>query len=178
MANSSRLHQEYLVRGMFVLCYRNLILFFMVPELSFYIPRCAHSIPSLVWSVAFIVPTEPLLCKFADGGQKKRQNQGKYLQNGRPWARDGETVSYSLSLKWTCCFDMTLQSFEFDHFRSALADCECTLHRCLYDLTGSELRIVFLGRNDACIWPHSLTKWVSDRHGLTENSPSPPGKQQ
>uniref|UniRef100_A0A3Q3XN82 RRM domain-containing protein n=1 Tax=Mola mola TaxID=94237 RepID=A0A3Q3XN82_MOLML len=28
------------------------------------------------------VPTEPLLCKFADGGQKKRQNQGKYLQNG------------------------------------------------------------------------------------------------
>uniref|UniRef100_A0A7N8YAX7 RNA binding motif, single stranded interacting protein 2a n=1 Tax=Mastacembelus armatus TaxID=205130 RepID=A0A7N8YAX7_9TELE len=29
------------------------------------------------------VPTEPLLCKFADGGQKKRQNQGKYLQNGR-----------------------------------------------------------------------------------------------
>uniref|UniRef100_A0A8C5HIQ4 RNA-binding motif, single-stranded-interacting protein 2-like n=1 Tax=Gouania willdenowi TaxID=441366 RepID=A0A8C5HIQ4_GOUWI len=31
------------------------------------------------------VPIEPLLCKFADGGQKKRQNQGKYLQNGRPW---------------------------------------------------------------------------------------------
>uniref|UniRef100_A0A673FZE0 RNA-binding motif, single-stranded-interacting protein 2-like n=1 Tax=Sinocyclocheilus rhinocerous TaxID=307959 RepID=A0A673FZE0_9TELE len=29
------------------------------------------------------VPTEPLLCKFADGGQKKRQNQAKYLQNGR-----------------------------------------------------------------------------------------------
>uniref|UniRef100_A0A8C8CF05 RRM domain-containing protein n=1 Tax=Oncorhynchus tshawytscha TaxID=74940 RepID=A0A8C8CF05_ONCTS len=39
------------------------------------------------------VPPEPLLCKFADGGQKKRQNQGKYLQNGRPWARDGEMVS-------------------------------------------------------------------------------------
>ncbi|MBN3296157.1 RBMS2 protein, partial [Amia calva] len=41
----------------------------------------------------FFVPTEPLLCKFADGGQKKRQNQGKYLQNGRPWPRDGETVN-------------------------------------------------------------------------------------
>ncbi|XP_066527218.1 RNA-binding motif, single-stranded-interacting protein 2-like isoform X2 [Hoplias malabaricus] len=44
------------------------------------------------------VPTEPLLCKFADGGQKKRQNQGKYLQNGRPWARDtdsgGMTITY------------------------------------------------------------------------------------
>uniref|UniRef100_A0AAR2J4Y5 RRM domain-containing protein n=1 Tax=Pygocentrus nattereri TaxID=42514 RepID=A0AAR2J4Y5_PYGNA len=41
------------------------------------------------------VPTEPLLCKFADGGQKKRQNQGKYLQNGRPWARDGGmTLTY------------------------------------------------------------------------------------
>ncbi|KAG8572899.1 hypothetical protein GDO81_012212, partial [Engystomops pustulosus] len=36
-------------------------------------------------------PPEPLLCKFADGGQKKRQNQSKYTQNGRPWPRDGET---------------------------------------------------------------------------------------
>uniref|UniRef100_A0A3B3BMR6 RNA binding motif single stranded interacting protein 3 n=1 Tax=Oryzias melastigma TaxID=30732 RepID=A0A3B3BMR6_ORYME len=36
-------------------------------------------------------PTEPLLCKFADGGQKKRQSQSKYPQNGRPWHRDGET---------------------------------------------------------------------------------------
>ncbi|XP_030632037.1 RNA-binding motif, single-stranded-interacting protein 2 [Chanos chanos] len=43
------------------------------------------------------VPTEPLLCKFADGGQKKRQNQGKYLQNGRPWARDGETGGMTLA---------------------------------------------------------------------------------
>uniref|UniRef100_A0A8C9RWE1 RNA binding motif single stranded interacting protein 2 n=1 Tax=Scleropages formosus TaxID=113540 RepID=A0A8C9RWE1_SCLFO len=37
----------------------------------------------------------PLLCKFADGGQKKRQNQGKFLQNGRPWTRDGETVRFT-----------------------------------------------------------------------------------
>ncbi|XP_030203681.1 RNA-binding motif, single-stranded-interacting protein 3 [Gadus morhua] len=36
-------------------------------------------------------PNEPLLCKFADGGQKKRQSQSKYPQNGRPWHRDGET---------------------------------------------------------------------------------------
>ncbi|XP_031722485.1 RNA-binding motif, single-stranded-interacting protein 3 isoform X10 [Anarrhichthys ocellatus] len=36
-------------------------------------------------------PTEPLLCKFADGGQKKRQSQSKYPQNGRPWHREGET---------------------------------------------------------------------------------------
>uniref|UniRef100_A0A3Q3RNP6 RNA binding motif, single stranded interacting protein 2a n=1 Tax=Mastacembelus armatus TaxID=205130 RepID=A0A3Q3RNP6_9TELE len=43
------------------------------------------------------VPTEPLLCKFADGGQKKRQNQGKYLQNGRPWARDGDTGGMTLA---------------------------------------------------------------------------------
>ncbi|XP_037108959.1 RNA-binding motif, single-stranded-interacting protein 2-like isoform X2 [Syngnathus acus] len=43
------------------------------------------------------VPTEPLLCKFADGGQKKRQNQGKYLPNGRPWARDGETGGMTLA---------------------------------------------------------------------------------
>ncbi|PWA33603.1 hypothetical protein CCH79_00007468 [Gambusia affinis] len=35
--------------------------------------------------------TEPLLCKFADGGQKKRQSQVKYPQNGRPWTREGES---------------------------------------------------------------------------------------
>uniref|UniRef100_A0A673GSQ4 RNA-binding motif, single-stranded-interacting protein 2-like n=1 Tax=Sinocyclocheilus rhinocerous TaxID=307959 RepID=A0A673GSQ4_9TELE len=42
------------------------------------------------------VPTEPLLCKFADGGLKKRQNQARYLQNGRAWPRDGETVGMTL----------------------------------------------------------------------------------
>ncbi|NXV06014.1 RBMS1 protein, partial [Cettia cetti] len=43
------------------------------------------------------VPAEPLLCKFADGGQKKRQNQNKYIQNGRAWHREGEagmTLTY------------------------------------------------------------------------------------
>ncbi|XP_039521864.1 RNA-binding motif, single-stranded-interacting protein 3-like isoform X2 [Pimephales promelas] len=35
-------------------------------------------------------PSEPLLCKFADGGQKKRQTQNKYTQNGRAWS-EGET---------------------------------------------------------------------------------------
>lgn len=43
----------------------------------------------------FPAPSEPLLCKFADGGQKKRQNQSKYTQNGRPWPREGE-----VSLNW------------------------------------------------------------------------------
>ncbi|XP_035015051.1 RNA-binding motif, single-stranded-interacting protein 2b isoform X1 [Hippoglossus stenolepis] len=43
------------------------------------------------------VPSEPLLCKFADGGQKKRQSQGKYLQNGRLWTRDGETGGMTLT---------------------------------------------------------------------------------
>ncbi|TNM87081.1 hypothetical protein fugu_007311 [Takifugu bimaculatus] len=43
-------------------------------------------------STRILLPPEPLLCKFADGGQKKRQSQGKYLQNGRAWTRDGETV--------------------------------------------------------------------------------------
>ncbi|KAM9343522.1 RNA-binding motif, single-stranded-interacting protein 2b isoform 2-T2 [Pholidichthys leucotaenia] len=42
------------------------------------------------------VPSEPLLCKFADGGQKKRQSQGKYLQNGRTW-RDGESGGMTLT---------------------------------------------------------------------------------
>lgn len=43
------------------------------------------------------VPPEPLLCKFADGGQKKRQSQGKYLQNGRAWSRDGDTGGVTLT---------------------------------------------------------------------------------
>uniref|UniRef100_A0A673JU89 RNA-binding motif, single-stranded-interacting protein 2-like n=1 Tax=Sinocyclocheilus rhinocerous TaxID=307959 RepID=A0A673JU89_9TELE len=43
------------------------------------------------------VPTEPLLCKFADGGQKKRQNQGKYHQNGRQWPREDETGGMTLT---------------------------------------------------------------------------------
>ncbi|XP_030229579.1 RNA-binding motif, single-stranded-interacting protein 2b isoform X2 [Gadus morhua] len=43
------------------------------------------------------VPAEPLLCKFADGGQKKRQSQGKYLHNGRPWTRDGDTGGMTLT---------------------------------------------------------------------------------
>jgi hypothetical protein len=34
-------------------------------------------------------PTKPLLCKFADGGQK-RQNLNKYIPNGRPWHREGK----------------------------------------------------------------------------------------
>ncbi|XP_064408476.1 RNA-binding motif, single-stranded-interacting protein 2b isoform X2 [Latimeria chalumnae] len=42
-------------------------------------------------------PTEPLLCKFADSGQKKRQNQGKYIQNGRAWPREGETSGMTLT---------------------------------------------------------------------------------
>ncbi|XP_037540082.1 RNA-binding motif, single-stranded-interacting protein 2 isoform X2 [Nematolebias whitei] len=42
-------------------------------------------------------PSEPLLCKFADGGQKKRQSQGKHLQNGRPWTRDGESAGLTLT---------------------------------------------------------------------------------
>ncbi|XP_061579574.1 RNA-binding motif, single-stranded-interacting protein 1 [Cololabis saira] len=49
------------------------------------------------------VPSEPLLCKFADGGQKKRQSQNKFGQNGRPWTRDcdsrlaGMTLTYDPS---------------------------------------------------------------------------------
>lgn len=38
-----------------------------------------------------LAPTDPLLCKFADGGQKKRQSQNKFGQNGRYWGRDGDS---------------------------------------------------------------------------------------
>uniref|UniRef100_A0ABM5EZC4 RNA-binding motif, single-stranded-interacting protein 1 isoform X3 n=1 Tax=Pogona vitticeps TaxID=103695 RepID=A0ABM5EZC4_9SAUR len=46
------------------------------------------------------VPAEPLLCKFADGGQKKRQNQNKYIQNGRAWHREGEVRLAGLTLTY------------------------------------------------------------------------------
>ncbi|MED6250501.1 RNA-binding motif, single-stranded-interacting protein 1 [Ataeniobius toweri] len=48
-------------------------------------------------------PSEPLLCKFADGGQKKRQSHHKFGQNGRAWGRDmdsrlaGMTLTYDPS---------------------------------------------------------------------------------
>ncbi|XP_035459792.2 RNA-binding motif, single-stranded-interacting protein 1 isoform X1 [Scophthalmus maximus] len=51
----------------------------------------------------FPAPSEPLLCKFADGGQKKRISQNKFVPNGRGWARDcdsrlaGMTLTYDPS---------------------------------------------------------------------------------
>nr|XP_060633731.1 RNA-binding motif, single-stranded-interacting protein 1 isoform X1 [Anolis sagrei ordinatus] len=45
-------------------------------------------------------PAEPLLCKFADGGQKKRQNQNKYIQNGRAWHREGEVRLAGMTLTY------------------------------------------------------------------------------
>lgn len=50
--------------------------------------------------LVFTAPTEPLLCKFADGGQKKRQNQSKYTQNGRPWPREGEVSAMQQLFSW------------------------------------------------------------------------------
>ncbi|XP_063789718.1 RNA-binding motif, single-stranded-interacting protein 1 isoform X5 [Pseudophryne corroboree] len=45
-------------------------------------------------------PTEALLCKFADGGQKKRQSQNKYVQNGRAWPREGEVRLAGMTLTY------------------------------------------------------------------------------
>ncbi|KAF7468612.1 hypothetical protein GHT09_013658 [Marmota monax] len=42
-------------------------------------------------------PSDPLLCKFADGGPKKRQNQGKFVQNGRAWPRSGDMGGMALT---------------------------------------------------------------------------------
>lgn len=42
-------------------------------------------------------PSDPLLCKFADGGPKKRQNQGKFMQNGRAWPRNGDMGGMALT---------------------------------------------------------------------------------
>ncbi|XP_053184303.1 RNA-binding motif, single-stranded-interacting protein 1 [Scomber japonicus] len=45
-------------------------------------------------------PLEPLLCKFADGGQKKRQSQNKFSHNGRGWARDGDSRLAGMTLTY------------------------------------------------------------------------------
>ncbi|CAO2597334.1 RNA-binding motif, single-stranded-interacting protein 1, partial [Lemmus lemmus] len=62
-----------------------------LPCCQTYLELCTHQLP------VSTAPTEPLLCKFADGGQKKRQNPNKYIPNGRPWHREGEagmTLTY------------------------------------------------------------------------------------
>ncbi|XP_040057558.2 RNA-binding motif, single-stranded-interacting protein 1 [Gasterosteus aculeatus] len=45
-------------------------------------------------------PSEPLLCKFADGGQKKRQSQNKFSLNGRGWGRDGDNRLAGMTLTY------------------------------------------------------------------------------
>lgn len=45
-------------------------------------------------------PSEPLLCKFADGGQKKRQSQNKFALNGRGWGRDSDSRLAGMTLTY------------------------------------------------------------------------------
>ncbi|XP_068185235.1 RNA-binding motif, single-stranded-interacting protein 1 isoform X3 [Antennarius striatus] len=45
-------------------------------------------------------PPEPLLCKFADGGQKKRQIHNKFHQNGRLWGRDSDSRLAGMTLTY------------------------------------------------------------------------------
>ncbi|XP_035030344.1 RNA-binding motif, single-stranded-interacting protein 1 isoform X1 [Hippoglossus stenolepis] len=47
----------------------------------------------------FPVPSEPLLCKFADGGQKKR-SQNKFAQSCRGWARDSDSRLAGMTLTY------------------------------------------------------------------------------
>uniref|UniRef100_A0AAY4C1D9 RRM domain-containing protein n=1 Tax=Denticeps clupeoides TaxID=299321 RepID=A0AAY4C1D9_9TELE len=37
-----------------------------------------------------LAPSEPLLCKFADGGQKRRPTPSKFTPSGRSWSREAE----------------------------------------------------------------------------------------
>lgn len=41
-------------------------------------------------------PSDPLLCKFADGGPKKR-SQGKFMPNGRVWPRSGDVAGMAFT---------------------------------------------------------------------------------
>lgn len=164
------------------------------PNLCVAVLTAASSLPC----VTPPVPTEPLLCKFADGGQKKRQNQGKYLQNGRPWARDGDTVSESFSKKKTPNMNFLPRILAGDQNRKHVSKaaqffppllrlgwlCFVFFFLLSYKLPLAFawshrfwiLFIVFPGRNDACVWPDSLTKWVSGMHRLAENNPTAQGE--
>ena len=74
-------------------------------EFSYILPLVdTYNSGFLLFFPVYSAPTEPLLCKFADGGQKKRQNPNKYIPNGRPWHREGEVrlVSPFLKLLWGC----------------------------------------------------------------------------
>ncbi|KAI7806105.1 RNA-binding motif [Triplophysa rosa] len=69
-------------------------------ELENMLKPFGHVISTRILRDANGVSRGPLLCKFADGGQKKRQSQSKYPQNGRPWHREGEsgmTLTYDPS---------------------------------------------------------------------------------
>ncbi|KAK7884298.1 hypothetical protein WMY93_027421 [Mugilogobius chulae] len=57
------------------------------------------------------VPPKPLLCKFADGGQKKRQSQEKYcLQTSRAWSRNENNGGMTLAYDLTTAFQNGLYS--------------------------------------------------------------------
>ncbi|XP_077391972.1 RNA-binding motif, single-stranded-interacting protein 1 isoform X4 [Festucalex cinctus] len=45
-------------------------------------------------------PAEPLLCKFADSGHKKRISQNKFVYNGRGWLRDGNARLAGMTLTY------------------------------------------------------------------------------
>lgn len=116
-ANISRLHLEFQVRHLYLnrcYCYQTVLyeaeeqvrinrkaLPQYLDSLSYFNKQYTHricllTVPQSLNPLPLLhstVPSEPLLCKFADGGQKKRQSMGRYLQHGRPWTRDGETVS-------------------------------------------------------------------------------------
>ncbi|XP_061089456.1 RNA-binding motif, single-stranded-interacting protein 1 isoform X3 [Conger conger] len=64
-------------------------------------------------------PSEPLLCKFADGGQKKRQSQNKYMQNGRVWTRDGEVRLAGMTLTYDPTTAAMQNSFYPSHYSIA-----------------------------------------------------------
>lgn len=60
-------------------------------------------------------PSEPLLCKFADG-QRKRHSHSPYIPSGRTWPREGElrlvSASLSVSFVWMSLWvDPQLQVF-------------------------------------------------------------------
>lgn len=116
---------------------------------------------SLTHSVA---PAEPLLCKFADGGQKKRQTQVKYPQNGRPWTREGE-----VRLKSVFNHQRKLSSTHRKRSSSAATSLSCVKHKWKRQIVAQEpcLSISLLQHNP--FFPSATMKESSIEFFLRQN---------
>lgn len=159
-----------------------------MPELSVFVPGCDHCTHSRV--LLFQCPQSPYYASLQTEVRRRGRTRGSTSRMEGPgqetemrWDEKFSLVTPKVSFLWSYAFlagnqiKNMFKSLEFYNSHCVLADFQYKLPQCLHGLYRFWiLCIVFPGRNGACVWPYSLTKWVSGMHELTENSPKPPGK--